>query len=334
MAEQFNYRSVLAPYMNRLISIKESAGMYPISLKWYLKEIDAYVISIGLTEARITREIIDGWRKTRVTDSEQTLYSKYSAWSQLARLMTRAGCACYIPVMPKRPSRESSPYIFTHAQISAIFEAADKQRLHHIFMGDSMMCIPAMIRLLYSTGMRISEVLTLKNEDVHLQKGYISIHKTKNRCERLVALSESMKKTLIKYMLYRDRIPIGGISAPKSRLFVKPDGTAIHPNTAYYQFKKLLEACGIPHHGNHKGPRVHDLRHTSAVHALVNITRAGQDVHVWLPVLSASLGHNRLETTEQYVRLTRAMYAELGERCATINETVFPKITIPDENND
>lgn len=326
MAEKFMFHSVLAPYIQRLVEAKESAGLSALRLKWILKEFDDFAAGIGLTDPHITSGLIEQWRKTRIADADSTLYSKYSAWAQLTRMMSRNGVACYVPRLPKEPESDFEPYIFTHEQISRIFEEADKWRLYDIRMGTALISMPVLIRLLYSTGMRVSEALSIKNEDINMDEGFIILHKTKNGSERIVALSESMKIGLRQFMEYRDRMPLKDVDSPHSPLFIKSDGTPFTQGTVYTHFKKLLAKCGIPHLGNHQGPRVHDLRHTSAVHAMVQIARSGQDVYVWLPALSASLGHHSIASTEMYVRLTKAMYPDITDRCSALNDFVFPKI--------
>jgi hypothetical protein len=97
MSEQFNYSSILAPYMKHLIQIKTSAGISAQRIKWILKEFDGFVNAESLEDPHITEEFIHKWRATRIADCERTLYSKYSVWAQLTRMMSRNGCVCFIP---------------------------------------------------------------------------------------------------------------------------------------------------------------------------------------------------------------------------------------------
>ena len=279
MAEQFNYSSVLAPYIRHLLEIKSSIGISAHRTKWILKEFDDFANSEKLSDAHITEAVIKKWRATRIADSDRTLYAKYSVWSQLTRTMSRCGCECFIPRLPKQPKPDFTPYIFTPEQMSAIFNAADSCRLYDIRMGTALISIPAILRLLYSTGMRVSEALSIRNRDVHLDEHFIHLCKTKNGSERIVPVSES-----------------------------------------------LDDMCGIPHFGNHHGPRVHDLRHTYAVHSLVQMGHAGMDLYTALPILSTALGHHSLTATEQYVRLTCNMYPEMEKQCSEINAFVYPTV--------
>ena len=325
MAEKFVYTSVLAPHMRRLLAIKESAGINLLQTKWILKEFDDFANTEGLRDAHIKEGFILRWRATRVADCESTLYTKYSVWAQLTKLMSRHGCPCFIPRLPRLPKRVFSPYIFSQEQMVSLFAAADECRLYDIRMGTALMAMPAILRLLYSTGMRVSEVLSIRNKDVHMDEHYILLRKTKNGSERIVPLGDSMEKVLAEYIQHRNRMPLKGVSDKENLLFVKTDGTGISQGIVYNRFRQLLDKCGIPHVGNHHGPRVHDLRHSHAVYALVQMGHAGMDLYTCLPILSTCLGHHSLSATEQYVRLTVSMYPELEEQCSDINAFVYPK---------
>lgn len=192
MSEMFNYRSVLAPYMRSLIEVKASAGISALRMKWILKEFDDFAVSVNLTDPHVTSEFISRWSKTRDVDCDRTIYAKYSAWRQLTTLMSRSGCLCHIPRLPRQPQRNFTPYIFTKSQIADIFAACDASRLYDVRMGTSLFSMPALLRMLYGTGARISEALSIVNEDVHLDDGYIHLRKTKNGTDRIVPISESL----------------------------------------------------------------------------------------------------------------------------------------------
>ena len=271
MAEQFNYSSVLSPYIKRMLEIRKSMGIVDSRVRWILKEFDDFANSIGLQEPHITEEFVKRWHKSRISDKEITIYGKYLVLRQLTSLMCRNGCVCYIPIIPKQPKSEFTPYIYTHDQISQLFTAADSSRLFNNCMKTAIISMPVILRLLYSTGMRVSEALYMRNEDVNLDSGYIHLRKTKNRCERLVPIGESMVIVLKQYIEYRNRMPIEKISHPNHLFFTKLDGTSFRVCTLYVFFHKLLKICNIPYIGNRQGPRIHDLRHTFAVHSLVQM---------------------------------------------------------------
>jgi len=328
MNKQFEYQSVLAPYINDFINLKECSGCNYLRGKWILKEIDGFFLKSKVLQPVITRELVQRWHKTKVNDNPATLYGKYSIWNQLARYMSRQGCKCYIPRLPyaRRSKGTFIPYIFTHNQIDQLFQSSTRLRMYDRHMNITMFSIPVILRLLYSTGLRISEALSIKNTDVKADKGYIHIRKTKNGCERIVPINDSLCEVLQQYISYRNRMPVRKVSSPNCFFFIKSDGTYCNAQSIYVWFRKLLADCGIPYAGNHRGPRVHDLRHTFAVHSMVQMAHNGQDLYSSLPVISACLGHKSLFATEQYVRLTGEMYPELISKCSPINAFVYPKM--------
>ena len=74
------------------------------------------------------------------------------------------------------------------------------------------------------------------------------------------------------------------------------------------------------------GPRVHDIRHTYAVHALEKMINDGQDVYCALPILSAYMGHRGIESTEKYLRLTEEAYVSVIDKAAPFYADVFPEV--------
>ncbi len=328
MSKEFNYKSVLAPFIKEFISIKESCGQHALRYKWILNEIDLFVYEKSLERPIITKDLIEEWRKTRINDKPSTINCKYSIWAQLARYISRHGQDCFIPKLPKFPSntKNFTPYIFTHEQINEIFERSNKLRLQNRSIKAALFCIPTVLRLLYSTGLRISEALSIRNKDIQFDKKYILIGKTKNGSERIVPVNDSLQEVLLQYTSYRSKIPLKKLSEPDCWFFTKTDGTGFTDKAVAWWFRILMEQCGIPYIGDHHGPCVHDLRHTFAVHSLMQMSQAGMDLYTCLPIISTCLGHTSLSATEKYVRLTCEMFPELTMQCSEVNSFVYPKI--------
>jgi integrase len=80
-------------------------------------------------------------------------------------------------------------------------------------------------------------------------------------------------------------------------------------------FTKLRKSAGIEHPpGARWQPRLHDLRHTFAVHRLIGWYREGVDVQACLPLLSTYLGHVNLTGTKTYLTMTSELLAEASKR--------------------
>jgi len=332
MGEQFEYRSVFAPFFESFLKMKDTMGYGLNKFRWIFLELDRFFVATGVTHAYITSEQIAAWRKTRVNDKARTLYDKYSVLSQFCRYMCHLGHECYIPRLPRRKETDFIPYIFTHEQMKRIFRECDMLTLQSSNMNNALFAIPALIRLLYSTGVRISEALSIKNVDIDYSRHWIIIRKTKNKMQRMVPVNSSLEEVLKQYESYRNQMPIEGLTDKESYLFVSAIGKPFTISTAYIWFKKVLRQCDIPHIGKNQGPRVHDLRHTCAVHALEKMVKSGVDIYCALPIISIFLGHKTITGTEKYVRMVQEIYPEIIGMENPVTSFVFPNK--PEINND
>ena len=329
MTDPFNYKGVLAPYMKAIIRMKEACGQAIISTKWTYKEFDEFTIQYGLTEPLITKGLTDAWTATRINDCSRTLHGKCSRIAQLSRYMNEHGIKSYIMPLPKCDNdRAFIPYIFTEKQMQDIFSETNLLLRESHRKDDPIISIPCLLRLLYSTGLRITEAVSLRNKDVDLKKNMLRVGtwgSTKNGEERLIPICSSLKNNLLKYLHYRSMLPVMGITDADHAFFVKLNGEAVSSSNAYRWFKKVYTRCGIAYRGDRFGPRVHDLRHTMASHSLVKMIREEMDIYAALPLLAACLGHKTLTATEGYVRLTCSEYPDLLLQCSSLNNFIYRK---------
>ena len=324
MSEQFEYRSVFALYFDSFLKMKDTMGYGLNKFRGIFLELDRFFIETGVTDAYITSKQIAAWSKTRVNDKARTLYDKYSVLSQFCRYMCHLGHECYIPRLPKQKDLDFIPYVFTHQQMDMIFRECDRMTLFNRNMNNALFAIPALIRFLYSTGVRIGEALSIRNRDVDYALRRIIIRKTKNQMQRMVPVNSSLENVLKQYEVYRNRMPVEGLTDKESFFFVSAIGKPFTKSTAYSWFKKVLRQCGIPHIGKQQGPRVHDIRHTSAVHSFEKMVKGGVDIYCALPILSTFLGHKTIKGTEKYVRMVQEIYPDIIEMENPVTSFVFP----------
>ncbi|WP_431421277.1 tyrosine-type recombinase/integrase [Bacteroides hominis] len=334
MRKTFNYSSVFAPYIRSFIKVKQDCGFNIMTTQSTLYEFDQFFITMKVRDVFITKELIEKWHSTRISGDARTMYAKYSVWPQFCKYLCCHGHECYIPRLPKPVSPDIFvPYIFSHKQINDMFHTSDSLRMVNERMSSILFVMPALLRLMYGTGVRVSEALSIRNSDVDLGKRYIIIRKTKNGEQRLIPLSDTLIEVVCEYIANRNRMPLPKANHPESFLFISPNGNCCAANRVYDWFRKILSKSGIPHLGNHKGPRVHDLRHTFAVHSLMKMVESGYDIYYSLPILSTYLGHKSIKATEQYVRLTMEVYPELLNDERKLCAYVFPKTIYENENN-
>ncbi|MCP4209750.1 MAG: tyrosine-type recombinase/integrase, partial [Shimia sp.] len=122
--------------------------------------------------------------------------------------------------------------------------------------------------------------------------------------------SSSTSRALQQYVQTRQKI---GPRSPDSSLFLSRRSRRLPYSTVNYTFRNLLKQSGIPYH-KHPGPRIHDLRHTFAVHRLLAWYRDGQDVNARLPWLATYMGHVNIHSTQVYLRPTAELMEQVDRR--------------------
>ena len=326
------YYSVFGPYIVRFQELKNSLGYKYTYAGFALSSLDRLASEKDVYEIAVTKELADEYCKKRPNESGKTRYNRIQILSQFARYLSDLGFISYIPKLPQLKST-FTPYIFSRDQMQTIFKVCDELAPSPRNHNTTVYAIPVLIRLLYSTGIRISEALYLTCNDINLHDKYLVLRNCKNGKDRMVPLSDSLAKACEEYFMYRNQFP----SIRKGKwFFIKPDGSQMNRGSAYRWFRRILFFANISHGGRGHGPRLHDLRHTFSVHSLVSMSESELDLYYALPILSTYLGHQSLEATDKYVRLTAEMYPDLIKKTSDIYSSVFPVIdtnTEDDETN-
>lgn len=144
-----------------------------------------------------------------------------------------------------------------------------------------------MIGLLAATGMRVGEVIALGCGDIDWAEGVLVVRNSKFGKSREVPLHPTTVQALACYARFRDR----HVPRPASpAFFISAKGTPVIYADFGDVFRKLVAVSGVGD-GSPVSPRIHDLRHSFAVQALIRWYRAGEDVGALLPRLSTYLGH-------------------------------------------
>lgn len=313
-------QSPLSGLIEKFITEKQACG-YRYQRECYeLLRLDRFLCKIGLQTPRLTRDIVDKWTAKQIHEKPSNQRLRIIRFRQFALYLHRQGFDAYIPETIKVSvrQREFIPFIYSHRQVKNILLAVDSTQpdkcspMRHLIM-------PEVFRLLYCCGMRVSEVLHLKSSDVDLDAGILTVRTGKFNKDRLIPLSSSMAARLKKYVSALDE----GVSSPF--FFPTRDGNPYSKETVYNFFRKLLWKCSIPHEGRSKGPRLHDLRHTFAVHKIESWYRQGADLNVKLPLLAAYMGHKNLISTQWYLHLTPEIFPDITSRLAQFAGHVIPR---------
>ena len=321
-----SFWSVFAPYIKDFIDLKRSLGYKYEEEERVLYRFDRFILDHGYTSLGLTKEISDEWAAKSKNEAELTIYGKVKVLKQLAEYLRDQGIKTYVPQLPKYPGWTFIPYIYTHEEINTIFCACDSLRMQCRNVYSCLLIMPCLLRMLYGTGIRISEALSLKNKDVNLGGSYLTLKDSKNGKDRLIPISDSLAAVCKDYLVHRDKLPIDGLNRQNGPFFVSLNGGVCKHAPVHRWFRKALEIAGIPFTGNRKGPRIHDIRHTFACHSFLKLSDEGLDLYCSWPYLSTYLGHQSMESTEQYIRLTSQMYPELLRDTDGLYVDIIPEI--------
>lgn len=320
----FEYGSVFAPFIRDYTELRRSFGYKFIMEAGVLRQFDRYCLYVGVKHINLDRELVENWIATKGSDKPSTRSHRISVLKGFSEHLEGIGIPVSWHPMPGYGAEARNaryvPYIFTKDEMRRIFKNADglpepRGSTFHIVL-------PAVLRVLYGCGLRVSEALALRVKDVDLENGFLTVNGTKFGKSRCLPISDSLKTALRAYTT-ANRIGIDG----DAFFFPNPKGEMYSQRTVYDKFRAILWRSGISHQGVGKGPRVHDIRHTFAVHSLQKNLQQGMDSYVSLPILSAYLGHAGVRSTEYYLRLTAEVYPEFLLQADIVSGMVIPEVT-------
>jgi len=231
-----------------------------IELK-HIRKMLSFLIDKGFSKVSISRKI--SAIKSYTTFLEKFNYSKNN-YSELIRIPKKSKS------LPKVMTKKEVSQLIKHVEMNAKKNLRDD----------------ALIELLYSTGLRVSEVANLKLKDINLEKSEMKILGKGNK-ERIVIFNNKSKEKIIRYLKNDKRY----ISIKTEALFQNKFKEALSTRSIQRILKKYLNFSGI----NSKYS-THTLRHTFATHLL----EGGADIKV----IQQLMGHSSPETTKIYTHVS------------------------------
>lgn len=177
-----------------------------------------------------------------------------------------------IPAILERPRRgRSLPKVFSKDEISRILNSSRNQK-HKLLLW-----------IIYSCGLRRSEVINILLTDIDRTRGILHIREAKGKVDRIVPVSDKVWQKMDEYM---------ASFSPAKYLFEGQDGKRYSSESVYNVFKQALKKSGI-----NKEVGVHSLRHSYATH----LHESGLDIRY----IQELLGHKSSKTTEIYTHVSR-----------------------------
>lgn len=220
-----------------------------------------------------------------------------AAFRQLFRFLLAEGEIEVDPsllIQAPRPSQKL-PSVLSEAEVDSLLSAPDTDTV--IGQRDR-----AMLETLYATGLRVSELVKLRRDALHLTSGYLKVL-GKGGKERIVPMGDQAVLLVSQWMQYgRTSIDTDGRNV---WVFPSPRGGALSRGAFWYRIKKYALLAGI-----RKNVSPHKLRHSFATHLLSN----GAD----LRAVQMMLGHSDISTTQIYTHVAR-------ERLRAIHGAAHPR---------
>jgi integrase len=171
----------------------------------------------------------------------------------------------------------------------------------------------SLLLLLYGTGMRIGEALSITLRDVDLKSSTITIRDAKFFKTRVIPIGPRLATVLSEYLSRRRQLPMP--DGDNSAFLATRTGLHLNYKRVNKLFCRLRRAAQIQRESTARyQPRIHDIRHASAVHRVIAWYRVGAEVQRLLPQLATYLGHVDLRSTQQYLSMTPELLREASLR--------------------
>jgi integrase len=207
-------------------------------------------------------------------------------------------------VYPRVPPQRM-PYVFLPEEASRIVAEAGRLVPTCTLRPHSA---AAFFSLLFATGMRVSEALALRLDDV-TDDGLV-IRRTKFRKMRFIPLHETARDGLARYIDLRRR----RAGTPPQHVFLNFRGDPLTYRAALDAFSTVRRAAGLKRRGQVR-PRIHDIRHTFAVRAFEACPDGRDRIAQHTLALTTYLGHSNVADTYWYLQATPKLMRDIADAC-------------------
>jgi integrase/recombinase XerD len=281
---EYTFKFLVDDYLNYLLIDRKLSANTIKSYRSDLYQLDHYLLSIDIKKVEEVNEdhlhaFIHHIRKNGLSprSTSHMISSIKNFYKFLLRDELITEDVSKHLENPKLPKKLPTYYSYQDIEKLLSFEVIDKYDSRN----------KAMIELLYSSGLRISELLDLKLSDLHLLNGILKCHGKGNK-ERIVPIGDVAISFITEYLdVYREQF----LKSPSDYVFVNRRGLRL----SRQGFSKQLKQIALKQNLN-KEISAHKLRHSFATHLLEN----GAD----LRVVQELLGHSDIGTTKIYTQVT------------------------------
>ena len=302
------------------IDLKRAIGYKYETEAKRLECFDKFTIQKYPLATTLTKEIVLDWCSKKSHETQQNQCIRASSMRQFGIYLDSLGVNSYI--LPKNyypATIRYIPHIYTIDELKRFFAQTDQ--CNRSRYPNRHLIMPVIFRMLYMCGLRASEARLLKVSDVNLVSGIITINNSKNDNSRLVPMANSLLKRCQDYSNI-----VHCNSKENDYYFPVPNGNVITKYYLYRNFRQLLWQARISHVGRGNGPRIHDFRHTYAVHCLKNWVEQQKDLNTYLPILKTYMGHYLFAETAYYLRMTAEVFPDIIINLESKYSQIIPEL--------
>jgi integrase/recombinase XerD len=307
------FQSAVGPLMSRYLNLKRALGRRAVVMASIFRGLDRFLVSRCASD--LTRETFTAWAESMTSLHANTRRARLRVVYHFCVFRRREDPHSFVPDPTQFPPAgpRPLPYIFSEADILSLLAAAEGMAPHQ---GSPLQREVARVAIviLYTTGLRRGELVRLTFGDYDQTARVFHVRRTKFDKSRLVPLSTDTVQEVDRYLTARRQF-----GAPRDReapLLVHNRGGRFRGYTGggfYDLLRKVIRMTGI-RTARGRTPRIHDLRFTFTVRALLRWYRNGIDVQARLPALATYLGHVSVVSTQYYLTFLEATAVAASER--------------------
>lgn len=314
MSTSRSFSSPLGSAITSYLALKKALGRRFATETDVLAHLDRFLVARPAAACALAAESFAAWSLTLAHLTPTVRRNRMRIVRNLCLYLRRTDLDCFVPDPGNFPAPHTPrpPHVFTEEQIVRLLRVAADLRPQ----STSPLC-PEVFRLgivlLYTAGLRRGEVVRLVLSDYDPAERTLLVRASKFHKSRLVALSKDASHEMKTYLRARRRLPHG---ADAPLLVSRSGGLRAYSGPSFgHSLRRLFRRADV-RTAQGRLPRVHDLRHTYAIHALLRWYRAGVDVQAKLPALAAAMGHVSIVSTAYYLAFLAPVAEAASERFA------------------
>lgn len=318
----YAFKSNFADRITLFVAQKNALGFPYVGSIGILHRFDIMCLERFPSEKSLTKEICDAWAVTSSKENNNSYGNRLSVIREFARYLLRNGENAYVlPGNIIRYTAHYPPYIYSEKEIIRIWDAYDNMEICDRYPIRNYL-FSVMVKLMYCCGLRPCEPRRLRVCDVDLKKGRLNIMNSKQKCSRIVMMTDDVTEMLSE--------------CHRKVSVVKPNREAFFPSMrgGFYSkygmedvFIEILRKTGLAKDNGHN-PRLYDFRHTFATHRLYQWMREGRDINAMMPYLSAYMGHENISSTYYYIHMIPELLEEMADFDFSSTENLLPEVEI------